>query len=364
MLEVDEDVLYTLLDGPSLLLQVQSGADPEQLRQVLAAVAGDISALGTEQGGPAFVSTPVPTPQGPLLQLDLGEDLPDDDLRRIPELVVTRLAQAGVQDAYVRVPPDGPALEHVREWTAAARCWLRGRDDLTPLLDLAHAWLREHAKSAWFQHTSGALFPLTADQARPATEALLRAGWEATILASDFTTSAHAISLYRSPLSAPRAALATTGTSTVADLHDSRALIRAHAGELSWAGVDVEPDARDLTCSRWYSRTRDHLLDPDSVSDLLVPDGMWFQLLTTGHLDRLGGLPPGAVELAPGVAELTVGEPEQWLPGHPDQDAVRRQARELLSACLATPDRVHELGQKSLTERRGGPCRTGISSCS
>lgn len=28
--------------------------------------------------------------------------------------------------------------------------------------------------------------------------------------------------------------------------------------------------------------------------------------------------------------ELTIGEPEQWVPGHPGHDAVRQQARRVL----------------------------------
>jgi hypothetical protein len=65
-----------------------------------------------------------------------------------------------------------------------------------------------------------------------------------------------------------------------------------------------------------------------------VPEAMWYQILSPGHLDRLGGAPPGAVPLRDGRVELTVGEPEQWLPGHPDAAAIRRHARDLLAGCL------------------------------
>jgi hypothetical protein len=58
---------------------------------------------------------------------------------------------------------------------------------------------------------------------------------------------------------------------------------------------------------------------------------MWYQILTEEQLRYLGGVPAGGVVLPDGRAELTVGEPDQWIPGHPDHEAVRAQARELLT---------------------------------
>ncbi len=141
----------------------------------------------------------------------------------------------------------------------------------------------------------------------------------------------------------------------MADLHRLREHVRAHAPGLSWAGISVEPDARDLTTSEWNDRTRSRLVDPNLVADLLVPDGMWYQILTADHLKRLGGTPPGAVELADGLVELTVGEPEQWLPTHPDQDTVRARARALLAPCLATPDQVQALSGQRMAMARELP---------
>lgn len=39
--------------------------------------------------------------------------------------------------------------------------------------------------------------------------------------------------------------------------------------------------------------------------------------------------PAGATELPGGRVEVTIGEPEQWLPGHPDRAAVGNEARRL-----------------------------------
>jgi hypothetical protein len=61
------------------------------------------------------------------------------------------------------------------------------------------------------------------------------------------------------------------------------------------------------------------------------PSPLWFQILTAEQVRALGGPPPGSVPLPDGRAELTVGEPEEWVPGHPRHEAVRARARELLS---------------------------------
>lgn len=349
-------LLEQLLEEESLLLlQVRSEEDPDLLARALTAAAGDIGAFDEGERAPV----PIPTPEGPMLLLDLA-DTPVEELPAIPELVVLRLAEAGVRAAEVRVPPERiRELEAVEGWAPAARCWLRGHGTAAALLDTAYAWLGERAPAGvpWFQWSSGAMFPVTARQARPAADSLLRAGYEATLLAGDFRAGGRALSVLAPSFGDPaRAALgvAGAGTDVPAELHRARELVRAAAGELCWAGVGVEPDARDLLGVTWNDRTGARRQDPRLVSDQLVPDGLWYQLLTAGHLARLGGPPPGAVELAPGVFELTVGEAAQWLPGHPEQDRVRARARELLAACLVGPDELHALGARRLAELRGG----------
>jgi hypothetical protein len=41
---------------------------------------------------------------------------------------------------------------------------------------------------------------------------------------------------------------------------------------------------------------------------------------------------PDPVELPGGRFELTIGEPEQWVPGHPQHDAIRAHARRIFSS--------------------------------
>jgi hypothetical protein len=62
---------------------------------------------------------------------------------------------------------------------------------------------------------------------------------------------------------------------------------------------------------------------PSYVAEpVTVPGG---QLLVIDY-----ALPPGVVELASGRFELTIGEPEQWVPGHRDHDATRARAWHIL----------------------------------
>lgn len=353
-IEVSPDVAEHLQVEETLYLQVRSAADPDRLARALAAAAGDIARLGDEDGSPAFVSEPIPTPDGPMLLLDLA-DTSEDLLATIPEILVQRLSEAGVTDAVLRAPQHSSDYDTVHGWAPAVRCWLRGPD----LFDVAHRWLVDQVpqNADWSQVNGPITTAIRPQDAPPAAAALLRAGCEATILATHHATG-RAISVLGLPFPGPpKAALSCAGerrseADTVADLHRLREHVRAHAAGLSWAGITVEPDARDLTTCEWNDRTRSRLVDPGLVPDLLVPDGMWCQLLTTGHLQRLGGPPPGAVELADGLVELTVGEAEQWLPGHPDQETVLARARHLLSACLATPDRVHALSRERLDRAR------------
>jgi len=76
------------------------------------------------------------------------------------------------------------------------------------------------------------------------------------------------------------------------------------------------------------------------------------RMLSEGHLDRLGGPPEGAHPIGGGRVELTVGEPEQWLPGHPDRVAVVQRARTLLAGCIADPDEVLARRRKRLRAAR------------
>jgi hypothetical protein len=79
---------------------------------------------------------------------------------------------------------------------------------------------------------------------------------------------------------------------------------------------------------------------------------MWCQVLSAGHVERLGGPPTGARRLDGDRWELVVGEPEQWVPGHRDLARVREEARDLLRACLVDADEAFSLARQRMAEAR------------
>jgi hypothetical protein len=79
---------------------------------------------------------------------------------------------------------------------------------------------------------------------------------------------------------------------------------------------------------------------------------MWYQMLSRGHVERLGGPPPGAVALGADRFELTIGEPNQWLPGHPDRDALQDHGRALLARCLVTAEEATALTRQRVRQAR------------
>jgi hypothetical protein len=103
-------------------------------------------------------------------------------------------------------------------------------------------------------------------------------------------------------------------------MRDLRAIIRGVAADVDWAGVTAHT----------ASRRAPNVYVPKMTPDESEADPMWYQVLSAAQLARLGGPPPGAAQLAPGRFELTIGEPEQWVPGQRDHDAIRARARYIL----------------------------------
>jgi RHS repeat-associated protein len=104
-------------------------------------------------------------------------------------------------------------------------------------------------------------------------------------------------------------------------MRPQREVIRAAPADVGWAGVTSQGAA---------PRTTGMLGSDPTGRDEFDAGPMWYQVLPRAQLERLGGLPPGAVELASGRFELTSGEPEQWMPGHRGHDAARACARHIL----------------------------------
>jgi hypothetical protein len=370
-----EPAVATALERTTVILQVRSDDDPGRLTAAVRAAATDIAALDAgwrhapgprpgDRAGPKYVSGPVPAPDGPLIMIDLGEDLTRELVASVPDLIAGRLREAGVRDAVVSVPARiGDRYGIIRSFAPAARAWLCAplarpfgdapRRPPVHLLEIAAQWLRGEVESGAEPgpELRGLIIsvetPLTWQTLPAVAGAVLAAdsGTPAVVVMSDFATSAAAVGVvgqFRNTV--PQATLSAAGAGwtagdVAARMRRQREAIRVNAGELDWAGIIAEVDARDLTSPRCHDRDVPSVRPPvDMLTDVLVPDAAWYQVLSAGHLRRLGGPPPGAVPLAADRVELTIGEPEQWLPGHPDRDAVRAQGRDLLAGCLVDAD--------------------------
>jgi hypothetical protein len=336
-------------------LQVLSSQDPDRLLSALTVVRTEIGGLAAGSGnGPKYVSDAMAIPGGYVLMVDFGST-PAELVHSVPDRVARRLVEAGVHEAQLAGPPRmGDRYATVTGFAPVARAWLRGplgvplgaapRTVPSRLLELATEWVRQ-GRPEWdpIGLVVSVELPLTWPSVIPVLTAALATHAPVTVLATDFASAARAGAVSgRFFNTVPQAALTAGGAgwtraAVAAALESQRDLIRAHAEDVVWAGATGVPDGRDTTLVGWDDRDApgSGRPDPDRVPDLLVPDGMWYQVLSAGHVARLGGPPPGSYPLAGDRYELTVGTAEQWVPGHPDRPAVQARARELLAGCLA-----------------------------
>jgi hypothetical protein len=369
-----------LRPAATVLFSVLADEPPGRLARALEAFGQQL--LGRNAGdpelrGPKFVSGPIPLPGGQLMMVDLG-DTPPQQLRELPDQLGGQLSAAGVTQATVDIPPRmGNRYRVIDAFAPAARAFLAPpvrrpyRDWNAPpveLLDAALTWLRSQPGSAQAEPVGlivSAETPLTWQAAAELGAAVLRSGPTASVtLVSDFVTTAAAAVVTSGFLDAtPRAALTAAGAGStpgeVADrMRDQREMIRSYPEPLGWAAVTVDRDAGRMRFCDWEERPQDRPQGAaprrftEQVSDLLVPDAMWYQVLSAGHLERLGEPPPEAVPLREASYELTIGEPEQWLPGHPDRSALLDRGRALLAGCLTTQQRATELIRGRMSDWR------------
>jgi hypothetical protein len=288
---------------------------------------------------PSCVAGPVTVPGGQLLVIDYAST-PLRLCRHTPGILIRHLEAARVQDAQIGPAPklSGQRSSILASLTPVAWAGLRAGVPPYPrgglvavphaqhLIDVATGWLRGQNQPGMdlLGLVAGIGVPLTWDAVVPVVTGVLAAGSTAALLASDFRTRAAVAVLGDLALTGVSLRVASADRTVgrvAAAMRRQRETIRAAEPSVGWAAVTAQANPSPPF--------RLHLPNPAVESEFdLGP--MWYQVLSQAQLERLRGLPPGAVELAAGRFELTIGEPEQWVPGHRDHDAVRARARHIL----------------------------------
>jgi hypothetical protein len=311
------------------------------LRELAEIDAGWQSVPGLHPGdrvGPSYVGDPIPVPVGWVLMVDF-DSLPPTARREGVERFVARLEEAAAPDVELGPAPTmGNRYSTVLGFSPVVRALFRApadpstlrRGQPAALVDMSLRWLREmHAREDLYARAPELTALVISTELRvdwdalpSVLDAVLASGQQMMALSTDFTQAEASVTYggYAQSGLALSASGASWDRATLAGhMRAQRDLIRGNTAALGWAGVVVDSNGQVIITA------------PTEPYDGPDPYLMWYQILTEEQLRYLGGVPAGGVVLPGGRAELTVGEPDQWIPGHPDHEAVRAQARELLT---------------------------------
>lgn len=374
-------------DPGSILLQLQQASDQEAATAALERARDDVWALDggwrsapnlgpRDSNGPKYVSDVWPSPGGPLLSVD-GGHTPLGLLATIPELVVRRAVEAGLDHAIVASPAEGGTLDGldaipravvlrlyppppatVRQpweipagWLEETRAWLLGLDE----------------RAVCAAAVVSVQFPLGAEGCAGFLAQLADArGW-GKLVSGDLDLRIRAANcVFTIP---PTLALGAGGhAANEADLlaafGELTDVARRLAPQIAYASVSIEPTFSSFRGayqgSEWYANGGEAPESIDFLLDTVVPDAYPYQILGPGHLERLGARPPGTEPLAANRVELAVGDPASWLidrelaagtrPGYDFELSARRRdptipstARTMLQPCLLKAGEAYPL---------------------
>lgn len=377
------------------VVQVQQAGDVQAAARALEAARGDIAGLegGHELGGPKYVSAVLPADTGPFIAVDAGW-MPYARLRQIPELVVARLVEAGVDEAVVAVPePGGPISNSVTGLAVVPNAVVlhlfppppppptRGRR-----AELPQEWLAEAVRWLGADADDGAPlwagvvvteFPLRASRALEFLVQCRRArASQVAVVAGDAHRPARLRLVAANFVSlVPRLSLAAGGPqASDAELcgavDELAQVARKVAGELGYGCISIDPTFADMmfgSAGDWGREGGGSAKTMPNLCDEYVFDAFCYQVLGPGHLKRLGGTLPGAHPLEAGRVELWLGEPAGWL-CDPDTEpatlaaprplprrrdpGIQQRHRHLLAPCLLLRDEARALNRARL---RGEP---------
>lgn len=376
-------------EGDDFVIQIQGAREHEAAIEAMRRAMVDISNLDggwqsahglrpEDRNGPALVTEVMPAGSGPFILIDCG-DMPAALCQTIPELVVARLREQGVDDAVVATPErHEPTAVSLREpWRAIVLRLFPPPLPHPEHADIPDAWLARACR--WVvgdlppEHelrgdVGGMEFPL---RAADALTFLLRCRAERNMVASVATEADGRVRACWAGFRGLVPSLALGGgggrageSELLQTFERLRDVARSFAPELAQAVIGVEPGFMfDSGCNEeWYREhggASDLAIEP--LCDRYLFDAFAYQVLGPGHIEQLGGVPPGAVALPGRRVELLIGEPAAWMldpwlpdggPWHPwwrglssrrRDPQIQSDARALLARCLLTNDKARRI---------------------
>jgi len=377
---VARGVLSRIRENPgSILIQVLKSSDPQAAAEALERARSDIANLdggpdsapglsGGDANNPSYIGDVVPAGSGPCLYID-GGYTPYRLLRTIPDVIARHLAAAGVHDAVINTAAQGgpmldlfstPVAEGAPPHQSVLLCLLPppppSRQQAVAMpsnwIDVAVDWVGEglddHTELL-AQMSPAIEFGVPLSQA----SAFLRQGQRAhsftsVLVSRDLTTHIRGAngSFYGG---VPTMTLAAAGANIAdATLLDEFARLQqvaeGLADQVAYAFISFMPylgtfAGSGIRGADEYSRPHGEQADLMKFHcDRLVLDAFPYQIIGPGHLDRLGGPPPGARPLAGDRIGVTIGDPQAWVPDDPAawrrDKALQARAREVLAPCL------------------------------
>ncbi|NLU75152.1 hypothetical protein HCC61_21185 [Streptomyces sp. HNM0575] len=294
--------------------------------------------------GPKCMSNVIPSPSGPMLWLDLGEDLGAMAVRRIPKLIAKALRKAGVSEATVACPQRGGPLDELISWRPEDYPFGSGMVAWAPpgtavpdsWVDAAMDWLSDlGADDGLWANVAMVQFRLDADAGRRLLRAVIDSRSDGCLLvAGDLrrrVRTVHACAIFDSKLTLAERGPEFGSQDRVDTAEELAGIGRGLAGDVEYAAVDLDVGYDfngDYQCGKLRSRLFQHW-------GTEVVDGVfWWQVLGEGHLARMRDTTGCVALTAPGRYEMRCGQAAEWLPDLPSRSQLQQACADKLAHCL------------------------------
>lgn len=360
------DTINDYADG--FVLHIVDADDVDAAAHALSLARGDIAALSATlpaaDGEGPVLSSPVLAPNGPLLRV-ARLDVEERVLRTIPDLVASRLVEAGVKDAIIDAPEPGGALDALDSCANAVVL----RIFPSPAGDqgtLPAAWIDIACEWVLGDLAPGDTVPMrllavefevsVADAPAIVHQASLARAWCDVVNGGlDERVRTGSITFGRTPHVALAAGGPACDTNALLARFDLLCEVARELGsDVAYACVDIEPTFEGiglgLDGGGWRGKGgASPNLVAGELCDVLVPDVFPFQILGKGHLARLSTAgsdledPAIGEPLGDGQIEVLIGDPADWLPLFDARPDAQAEGFELLAPLLVTDERVDEL---------------------